>query len=93
MLKQKIREFNEDDEDDVVEVDNKKDTTSIINIKNKIESKKKKQETAIKNINKKIEAKESKLEGSAKRLLSKLSCDKRLKTQQVINKMVINYLN
>ena len=46
MLKQKIRELNEDDEEDVVEVDNKKDTTAIINIKNKIEAKNMKLEAA-----------------------------------------------
>ena len=37
-------------------------------------------------MNTKIQAKESKLEDGAKRLLSKLSCNKRIETQQRINK-------
>jgi hypothetical protein len=41
---------------------------------------------AIDKINAKFQIKESKLEESAKRLLTKLSCAKKLETQQRINK-------
>ena len=86
MLKQRIREFEETDDEEEEEVKTVKDTTAIIKIKNNIAAKKEKLEKAIVKINTKIQAKESKLEDGAKRLLTKLSCNKKLETQQRINK-------
>jgi ABC-type lipoprotein export system ATPase subunit len=88
MIKENIRENIEtDDEEELVLLKTvKEETRSIKNIKSVIACKLHKQEKAIDKINAKIHIKESKLEDSAKRLLTKLSCAKKLETQQRINK-------